>query len=306
MKLDPVRRLRRLAVLWLAGSPALAGLTAVCFWLGAPFSTTALLFIIVIVGLSLMDSLISSAVFSVVGVACLNFFFTEPLFSFDVEHTQDVIALAAFLITSIAVTGLVRRLRQLSDAHVEQARLLDLTHDSIFVSDLNDVISYRNDGAERLYGWKRGEALGKLPYQLLQTVFPAPREHIKETLLRDGRWEGELVHTKRDGTQITVASRWSLHRDASGRPLGMIETNTDITRRKLAENVLRRAQETFLAEAQQLSHTGSFGWNVASGEIFWSEESFRIFQYDPQIKPTIELVFQRVHPAGRYAGSTGR
>ncbi len=65
--------------------------------------------------------------------------------------------------------------------------------------------------------------------------------------------------------------------------------------RKQAEDALRRS-ETYLAEAQRLSHTGSFGWKVVSGEIQWSEETFRIFQYDPKTKPTVELFLQRVHP----------
>src|SRR5208337_1265799 len=54
-------------------------------------------------------------------------------------------------------------------------------------------------------------------------------------------------------------------------------------------------QEAYLAEAQRLSHTGSFGWRVATGEIIWSEETFRIFEYDRTIKPTIDLVLQRIH-----------
>jgi len=54
--------------------------------------------------------------------------------------------------------------------------------------------------------------------------------------------------------------------------------------------------EAYLAEAQTLSHTGSFGWNVSTGELFWSEESFRIFGYEPAIKPTVQLALQRVHP----------
>jgi signal transduction histidine kinase len=58
---------------------------------------------------------------------------------------------------------------------------------------------------------------------------------------------------------------------------------------------LRRAA-TYLAEAQRLSHTGSFGWNVSSGELYWSEESFRIFEYDRTTTPTVERVLQRVHP----------
>ncbi len=54
--------------------------------------------------------------------------------------------------------------------------------------------------------------------------------------------------------------------------------------------------EAYLSEAQRLSHTGSFGWRVSTGEIIWSEETFRIFQYDRSTKPTVELVLQRVHP----------
>jgi len=59
---------------------------------------------------------------------------------------------------------------------------------------------------------------------------------------------------------------------------------------------LRRAQETYLAEAQRLSHTGSFGWNAKTGDTFWSEETFRIFDYDPALKPSLNLVMRRVHP----------
>jgi signal transduction histidine kinase len=65
--------------------------------------------------------------------------------------------------------------------------------------------------------------------------------------------------------------------------------------RKHAENKLERS-EAYLAEAQRLSLTGSFGWNVLSGEMFWSEETFRIFQYDRTTKPNVELILQRVHP----------
>jgi C4-dicarboxylate-specific signal transduction histidine kinase len=69
----------------------------------------------------------------------------------------------------------------------------------------------------------------------------------------------------------------------------------DGTERENLTQELRR-REAYLGEAQRLSHTGSFGWRVATGEIFWSEETFRIFQYDPTLKPTAELVLQRVHP----------
>src|SRR5208282_3160771 len=65
-----------------------------------------------------------------------------------------------------------------------------------------------------------------------------------------------------------------------------------------AEEALRRS-EAYLAEAQKLSHTGSFGWDISSGKIYWSQETFRIFEYDPPTEPTLELVLQRTHPEDR-------
>jgi PAS domain S-box-containing protein len=58
----------------------------------------------------------------------------------------------------------------------------------------------------------------------------------------------------------------------------------------------QRRSEAYLAEAQRLSHTGSFGWKPSTGEIIWSEETFRVFQYDRTTTPTVELILQRVHP----------
>src|SRR5262249_40231088 len=112
-RLDQLPQLQRLAVLWVVGGVALAIVTLVCFWLGFNFASAAFAFLIVIVVLSLLDSFISSAIFSVIGLACLNFFFVEPLFTFEVLDAHDVIALLAFLITSLAVTSLVRRVRNL-------------------------------------------------------------------------------------------------------------------------------------------------------------------------------------------------
>jgi len=76
---------------------------------------------------------------------------------------------------------------------------------------------------------------------------------------------------------------------------------------ELEEEKLQRS-EVFLAEAQRLSHTGSFGWKPSTGEIIWSEETFRIFQYDPSTIPTVELVLQRIHPedAGFVKGTIER
>ena len=97
--------------------------------------------------------------------------------------------------------------------------------------------------------------------------------------------------------------RWMFHRkvplrDANGNIVKWYGSSMDIDERKRAEEAVRRS-EAYLAEAQRLSHTGSFGWKVPSGEIFWSDETFRIFEYDRSVKPTIDSVVQRVHPQDR-------
>src|SRR5260370_2281308 len=124
----------------------------------------------------------------------------------------------------------------------DQAQLLDLSHDTIFVRDMHDVIAYWNRAAEESYGWPRAMALGQGSHRLLQTQFPVTRDDATEQLLRTGRWEGELVHTRRDGTEMTVESRWSLQRDEQGEPIAILETNTDITERKQAQEKLAKAQ----------------------------------------------------------------
>jgi PAS domain S-box-containing protein len=97
--------------------------------------------------------------------------------------------------------------------------------------------------------------------------------------------------------------RWMFHRkvplrDANGNIVKWYGSSMDIHERKTAEEALR-SSEAYLTEAQRLSHTGSFGWRPDSGEVVWSDETYRIFGYDHAVKPTIDLVVQRVHPEDR-------
>lgn len=144
----------------------------------------------------------------------------------------------------------------------EQAHLLDLTHDTIFARDLNDIITYWNRGAEELYGWKKEEALNQVSHQLLQPIYPDQMAEITDELFRRERWEGEIIYKKRDGTPVTVASRWTLQRDEQGRPVATLETNNDITERKQAEEKLRRAQDE-LAHITRVMTMGELASSIA-------------------------------------------
>jgi PAS domain S-box-containing protein len=170
------------------------------------------------------------------------YFFAEPIHSFAVNR-ENLPHFALFVLFALLVGwfGAVRR--RVEEILRERARLLDLTHDTVFVRDMQDVITYWNRGAEELYGWTSEEALGQVSHQLTRTIFPEPLDQINAKLLRTGRWEGELIHTKRDGTRVVVATRWSLQRDERGQPSAILETNNDVSQRKEAEEALRRARD---------------------------------------------------------------
>src|SRR5262245_65821450 len=89
-----------------------------------------------------------------------------------------------------------------------QARLLELASDAIFVRDMAGRITYWSRGAEALYGWSKAEALGKVSHELLHTVFPRPLAEIEAIVAHGGSWADDIVHPRRDGTQVVVGSRW--------------------------------------------------------------------------------------------------
>ncbi|WP_341524537.1 response regulator [Nostoc sp. UHCC 0302] len=125
----------------------------------------------------------------------------------------------------------------------EQAALLDITTDAIFVEDLNRKIRFWNQGAENLYGWKSIEAINKSVNQLLyskQTLSQIQKIH--ESLIESGSWQGELHQLTKQGKEIVVASRWTLMRDKNEQPQSILTVNTDITEKKQLERQFLRAQ----------------------------------------------------------------
>jgi PAS domain S-box-containing protein len=167
-----------------------------------------------------------------------------------------------------------------------------------------------------LLGWRWMDALhpdDREPTRQFWTESVAGR-HPYDVEYRIRRSDGSYGWFKTRGTPI---------RDADGSIVKWFGTCTDITDRKRAEQALKDQElelrqardlleskvmerteqlgrsEAYLAEAQKLSKTGSFGWNVSSGAIYWSEETFRIFEYGRETKPGLDLVLQRAHPEDR-------
>jgi PAS domain S-box-containing protein len=203
-------------------------------------------------------------------LSCVSFdyFFVEPLQTLDISRSDlpyfIVFASFALLVTWFSavrrrVEGELRQARDDLEIEVaertQQASLLNLTHDTIFVRDMSDVITYWNRGAQELYGWTAEEAIGKRAHELLQSVFPAPVEVVRAELLRSGRWEGELEKTRADGTRVVVSSRWSLRRDEQGQPAAILETNNDITERERREQEIRTLNEELGRRTAELEGT---------------------------------------------------
>jgi PAS domain S-box-containing protein len=168
----------------------------------------------------------------------------------------------------------ITRLREADEMLRRQAELLDLAHDAVFVRDWHTgVISYWSRGAERMYGWTPAEALGKTSYGLLNTQFPQPLSEIEDHLTGWGRWEGELVQQRRDGSRIVADSRWALQRDHRGQPVAILEINSDITDRKQAE---QKMEQERLQSLVNISPVGIFVADSAGKVLVVNREAERI------------------------------
>ena len=162
----------------------------------------------------------------------------------------------------------------------QQTALLDLAHDAIIIRGIGDQITYWNRGAERLYGWTRDEARGRVTHELLATKFPVPLTEILAEVIEAGRWDGELIHTHKDGHEVVVDSRWSVQRDSNGVVRGCLEINRDITARKKAEASLREAERR-MHLATEATGVGIWEWNLLTDTLRWDAQMFKIYGRTP-------------------------
>lgn len=158
---------------------------------------------------------------------------------------------------------------------------------------------FSNRGVEVTYGWLSKEALGRNTYQLLRTKFFQPTEEIKAALLREGQWEGEewegeVIHHKRDGTRLIVASRWALQRGADGVPVRILTINNDITHRKQG-GAERLSLTERLSLATAVARVGVWEWDLASNTLTWDAMMFEIYGFPPIVPIPYEQWSTAVH-----------
>ena len=249
----------------------------------------------------------------------------EPCRTDDVHHEQAWAGtpLATRVVDSMIVSvgeNLVVSARDVTERRRSEeelrlrAELLDLAHDAVIVRDpAESRVTFWNREAQHIYGYSSAEALGRVTHELLATVFPESRQAVDHALARERRWVGELRHTRKDGGVIVVSSRQALQRGSDGRPSAIIELNSDITERKRAEEELAHIAG-LLGRTEEISKTGGWEYDVATGELTWTDEVFRIYgvertsdptevtqaiaAYDPESAPIIDAAFKRLVAEG--------
>jgi PAS domain S-box-containing protein len=208
--------------------------------------------------------------------------------------------LTAFSGTTMDITQRKRAEEELRKQKAHFEKLFELAPEAIVLRDFENRILRVNREFTNLYGFTPEEALGRNISDLI-----VPEGHLEESekiraaLERGERVDAELSRKKKDGTPLIV-SFVAAPVKVEGSSPEIYGIYRDITERKRAEEALKRS-EAYLSEGQRLSHTGSWARCVSSGEVYFSQESHRIFDFDPNAKVTFDMLLGRVHPEDRPA-----
>ena len=197
-------RLSVFAVQFLLGIAGLALITFVCFRLGLGVARTGFIFVILVALVSLLGSLSASVVLSVAAAACLNYFFTEPLFDFRIDLPEDIERIVAFLATSLLVSVLTTRVRA-SEARYRS--VVDHATDSFFLFDEHQAIVDVNNHACESLGYSREEMTGMHPRDFDAGLDQASITRIGERVNAGETVTFETLHRRKGGTVFPVEVR---------------------------------------------------------------------------------------------------
>jgi PAS domain S-box-containing protein len=307
---------RNPAAQFFLGTIALALVTSTFFRHGVDLASTAFAYLVVILLCSLMGSFTSSALLAVMSIAGLAYFFAPPVFSLGVDDPQHLIVVVTFFLTSLIVTRLMRNAHERMQAALQAEA--DLRHSDAVLRDsekewrevfehnplmyfkvdaTGTVISVNTFGVAQL-GYSATELAGQ---SVLDVFLEEDRELVRnyvavclETIGQSHTWEVRKV--RKDGSVLWVRENAKAMRRADNKPILLIACE-DITERKQAESALRQS-EAYLAEAQNLSQTGSWAWDVRRKDfVYRSAQVYRLFGLDPKMGPVSLQSFQdRIFP----------
>jgi PAS domain S-box-containing protein len=289
---------RRNAVETLFGLAAVALLTLVADRLGIRSEPAAALYLFVVLAMSLRGSIVAALVTAIASTLSWDLVLTAPSTPLFQREIRDVITLIAFGATAVVIVRLVTAVRASED---RWKNVFENNPVMYFIVDPSGVVLSVNRHAARQLGYEVDELVGRSVLNVVaEADKAAARDYLSQCLTRLGESRSrELRKVRKDGTSLWLRETARAVQLGKQPPVVLIACE-DITENKRAE-LERRRSEAYLAEAQRLSHTGSFGWKPSDGTIVWSDETYRIFEYDRSMRPTVDLVLERTHPDDRAA-----
>ncbi len=200
-------------------------------------------------------------------------------------------------------TIIIRDISERKKTEEEKDRFLktiEAAKEAICLISPDLTVTYANDAMDELFGYGKGELLGK--HISILNAGPTPElvaEKLTETLKRKGWWEGEISNRKKDGTELTTYATVSAHKDREGKILNFISIQNDITQRKKAEEALKYSEERY-ALAQRVANIGSWDWDIQTDNLEWSEKIEPMFGFGRgEFMATYEAFLECVHPEDR-------
>jgi PAS domain S-box-containing protein len=308
MMRKPIMNFRGPAARLFLGAVVLALATLALSFLHVNLAATAFIYLVVILLLSLVSGFVASTLLSVIAAAALVYFFAPPIFDFQIDDPQDLVVVVAFLATSLIGTHLLGKLREEREGALEtkaklrrsEADLRESEREWREVFEHNPVMYFMVDaagtvlnvntfGAAQL-GYSVADLVGQ---SVLKVFLEEDQEFVRQCvgvcLEAPGQshtWEVRKI--RKDGSVLWVRENAKALRRASDQFIVLIACE-DVTEQKQTENALRQS-EAYLAEAQHLSHTGSWSWDVRRQEfVYRSAEVYRLFGFDPGCVETLSM-----------------
>lgn len=183
---------------------------------------------------------------------------------------------------------------------------------SILMQNISDAVigtdtrenNYRilswNKGAEKLYGWKAEEVIGKSAPDILRTNLDKDQLHLlQENLNKTGYWAGEVIQHNRQNDPINIMASVSIVRDDGGIEIGTVAVNRDMTHKKRAEEIALENKNKLLNEAEQIAQIGSWDWDLKTGQLNWSANMFAIYEIPSSANISFEQFNSCLHPDDR-------